>query len=118
MYSHDSIFLMIIIELLEIQGKILEARPAFNSPELTVTCFPERDRRECRWLCFPVSPSLTVPPCPHVAEMTVAVGPCLMGRESLWEVPAPLCGRLVASPFSEYVSSLGIKDVSSLHFCY
>lgn len=31
-YSHISIFLMIIIELLEIQLKILEAQPAFNLP--------------------------------------------------------------------------------------
>ena len=61
-YSHDSMFLMIIIELLEIQGTILEAQPAFNLPELTVTSFPgEGSRRGSRGFVSRFLPSFTVP---------------------------------------------------------
>lgn len=83
-YSHDSIFLMIIIELLEIQRKILETA-AFNLPELTVISFPERDRRGVLVALFPgFCPPSCVPLCPHIAEMRVGNRTYLMGHESLW----------------------------------
>lgn len=103
---------MIIIELLKIQGTILEAQPAFNLPELTVTSFPgEGSRRGLRGFVSRFLPLLhCVPLCPHVAETRVTVGPYLMGHESLWEAPVPVRGLVLASAFSGEVSPLGTKD--------
>lgn len=66
-YSHDSIFLMIIIELLEIQRKILEAQPAFNLPELTVISFPGEGSTGVLVALFPgfCPPSLCPPLSSH-----------------------------------------------------
>ena len=65
-YSYDSIFLMIIIELLEIQRKILEAQPAFNLPELTVISFPREGSTGVLVALFPgfCPPSL----CPSLSS--------------------------------------------------